>query len=263
MKYRETVSGTFIDRPNRFIAEVSLDGRPVRCHVKNTGRCREILIPGARVVLSVSSDPARKTSFDLVAVYKGDTLINIDSQAPNAVVKESFERIVGRCDSVTPEHTVGESRFDFCARSGDRDIVLEVKGVTLEDRGLAMFPDAPTERGLKHVRELTRLAGEGRECWLVFVVQLRPVRSVIPNHSTDPEFGRACAAAVEAGVRIVAYDCSVTEDSMVLGERVPFGLHQTRAVLFLLSGSFSRISAIYAEYVFSASSWSRIICIRM
>lgn len=231
MKYDRVIQGTFIDRPNRFIANVRIEGEGdvpdpvVRCHVKNTGRCLELLVPGAKVVLSISDDPKRKTGYDLIAVYKGDLLINMDSQAPNAVVKESFEKIVGKCGNVVPEYRYGDSRFDFYAERNGEKVFAEVKGVTLESDGLALFPDAPTERGLKHIRELTGLAGSSYRCWVIFLIQMSGVRGFSPNYAMQPELGRACEEAVAAGVNVVAYDCTVAEDSLWLGDEVPVILH--------------------------------------
>lgn len=218
MRYDEVTDGIFLSRPNRFIAHVDVGGADTVCHVKNTGRCRELLIPGTRVVLAHSDSPKRKTAYDLVAVWKGNRLINIDLQAPNAVVKESFGDIMDY-DVLEPEHTVGDSRFDFYARRGNRRILAEVKGVTLERDGRMYFPDAPTERGLKHVRELASLAGE-YECWVIFLIQTGDVLSFSPEDRIMPEFGEALRKAEEAGVRVVAYDTRVTPGSVTLGKRV-------------------------------------------
>ena len=225
MRYDRTVSGIFLRRPNRFVAEAEIDGEIRVCHVKNTGRCRELLVPGTEVFLSVSGNPSRKTAYDLIAVRKGERIVNIDSQAPNAVVKESIEDILGHCDRVVPEWTCGDSRFDFYAERGNERIIAEVKGVTLEKDDLALFPDAPTERGLKHVRELTALTREGFSCRVVFLIQMEGIGAFSPNYAMQPEFGEACEKAAEAGVRISAYGCRVTEDSLALGEEVPVRLH--------------------------------------
>ncbi|MCQ2071024.1 MAG: DNA/RNA nuclease SfsA [archaeon] len=221
MRYGKTVTAVFSDRPNRFIAHCILDGETVVCHVKNTGRCAELLLKGVKVVLSVSDNPKRSTGYDLVAVYKGDRLVNIDSQAPNMVVRESFGRIMEH-DRLVPEYTLGESRFDFYAEKDDRRILVEVKGVTKEVDGMVMFPDAPTERGRKHVRELTRLVTEGYECWVVFVIQMGDVTHMVPDYTIDPLFGEACVAAYGSGVRFAAFDCDVREDGFTLGRPVPF-----------------------------------------
>lgn len=221
MKYNRVIQGTFIDRPNRFIAYCEIDGIVEKCHVKNTGRCRELLVPGCRVVLSVAGNPDRKTPYDLVAVWKGRRLINMDSQAPNAVVKESIGKILGKCDRVVPEHTFGDSRFDFYAEQGGKRIILEVKGVTLEDDGVVLFPDAPTERGLKHVRELTSLVSEGFDCWICFLVQMGDVKYMSPNYATHMEFGKALEGAEAAGVHVVAYACDVEEGGLTLSHEVP------------------------------------------
>lgn len=219
MRYREVIEGVFIQRPNRFIAYCEIGGVKETCHVKNTGRCRELLISGVRVVCSVSDNPSRKTRYDLIAVYKGDRLVNIDSQAPNQVVGESFSKIC-TYDSLNPEFTYGESRFDFSAVRDGKRIFVEVKGVTKETGNVVCFPDAPTERGLRHVRELTRLAQEGFECYIVFVVQMSGVDYFIPDYAIHDEFGKACEAASKAGVKVLAFDCEVSEKGMDLGKPV-------------------------------------------
>lgn len=219
MRYGKTVKGTFLNRPNRFIAEVLIDGSEEKCHVKNTGRCKEILIPGTEVILSVSDNPSRSTRYDLIAAYKNGRLINIDSQAPNIAVKESFSRICSY-DRLVPEYTFGDSRFDFYAERDGRPIYAEVKGVTKENDNVVCFPDAPTERGLKHVRELTELAIEGNECYIVLVVQMENVKYFTPDYIVHCEFGIALQKASDAGVHVLAFDCKVTEDSMVLNDPV-------------------------------------------
>ncbi len=181
MRYGKTVKGTFISRPNRFIAEVLINGSEEKCHVKNTGRCKEILLPGTEVVLSASDNPSRSTRYDLIAAYKNGRLINIDSQAPNTVVKESFSHICSY-DRLIPEYTFGDSRFDFYAERDGRPIYAEVKGVTKENNDVVCFPDAPTERGLKHVHKLTELAIGGNECYIVLVVQMEKVKYFIPDY---------------------------------------------------------------------------------
>lgn len=223
MRYGKVVISKFIVRPNRFIAFCELGGNKVKCHVKNTGRGKEILLPGTKVILSVADNPERSTKYDLIAAYKGDRLINIDSQAPNAVVRENFHRLI-ECDSFVPEFTFGESRFDFCAERNGKRIFVEVKGVTQEEGGHVLFPDAPTERGRKHVHELTRLAHEGYECHLVFIVQMSGVDYLMPNYDIDPEFGAACETAAQAGVVLAAYDCKVSEDQLVLGKKIEIKL---------------------------------------
>lgn len=219
MIYDKVIHGIFVDRPNRFIAEVLIDGIPTRCHVKNTGRCKEILVPGTEVILSVSDNPSRSTKYDLIAARKNGRLINIDSQAPNMVVKESFSRICGY-DKLVPEYTFGNSRFDFYAESNGKRIFAEVKGVTKEHDNIVCFPDAPTERGLKHVRELTDLSVAGEECYIILIVQMENVRYFIPDYGIHREFGIALKKASESGVHVMAYDCKVTEDSITLNKPV-------------------------------------------
>ena len=219
MRYERVVEGIFKNRPNRFIAFCDVAGTVQKVHVKNTGRCRELLIPGVKVVLSISDNPLRSTAYDLIAVFKGSRLVNIDSQAPNAVVKESFPRICP-CDTFQPEFTFGESRFDFSAVRDGKRIFVEVKGVTQEDRNHVMFPDAPTDRGLKHVRELTDLSRQGYEGYIVFVIQMSDVDFFVPNYEIHRDFGIALKEASDAGVRVMAFDSQVTEDSMVLGDGV-------------------------------------------
>ena len=220
MRYTNTVKGSFISRPNRFIANVKLGGETVVCHVKNTGRCRELLVPGADVILERASSPGRKTEFDLVSVYKGDMLINMDSQAPNKIAGEYLAREYPGWE-IRREVTAGKSRIDFCLENNVKKMYIEVKGVTLEEKGIAMFPDAPTLRGLKHVEELTALAEMGYGAAVLFVVQMKGVEYVIPNMTTQPEFGMALKRAAERGVELMAVDCNVTEDSVTADVRLP------------------------------------------
>lgn len=213
MKYREVVAGIFIDRPNRFVAHVEIEGRIHTVHVKNTGRCKELLIYGAVVYLAVSDNPARKTKYDLIAVEKADFgLINIDSQAPNAVVKEWLLR--QNYDYTRPEYTYGNSRIDFYMEKNNDKYLLEVKGCTLEINGVGYFPDAPTERGVKHLRELAAASGQGYKCYLAFVIQMEGVHLVRPNVEIQPEFGQAMKEAVDAGVEILFLECKVAKDSL-------------------------------------------------
>lgn len=216
MRYDNIRAARFIDRPNRFIAHVELDGRPEVCHVKNTGRCRELLRPGAVVYLQENDNPARKTRFDLIAVEKGHMLINMDSQAPNRAFGEwaAAGSFLPGLTLIKPETAFGSSRFDFYLEAGTRRAFAEVKGVTLERDGLALFPDAPTERGLKHVAELMECAAQGYEAYLVFVIQMKGVRRFTPNFETDPAFSSRLRQAAAAGVRILARDCLVTPESM-------------------------------------------------
>ena len=213
MKYDNIRTGRFIDRPNRFIAHVEVDGRAEKVHVKNTGRCRELLIPGAEVWLTEPGTPGRKTRYDLVAVRKENgVLFNIDSQAPNKVVKEWLEK--KGFNRVAPEYTYGSSRIDFYMEKDADRYLMEVKGCTLEIDGIGYFPDAPTERGVKHLRELIHAASEGYKAIAAFVIQMDGVREVRPNIITHPEFGRVLDQAVEADVRILPLPCHVEPDRL-------------------------------------------------
>lgn len=221
MRYYNTARGVFISRPNRFIAHVDIAGQDTVCHVKNTGRCRELLVPGAEVVLEKSANPARKTQYDLVAVYKNGTLINMDSQSPNALAAEYLPALFPDAAEIRPECVYGDSRLDFRVDTPERRIYVEVKGVTLEKDGLALFPDAPTLRGAKHLRELERAAGDGFGAYILFVVQMSGCRAFSPNDGTDPDFGAALRRAAQNGVGVLTVDCLVTEDGMVPGSPVP------------------------------------------
>lgn len=224
MRYKTVVTGIFHSRPNRFIALVDVGGREEVCHVKNTGRCRELLLPGAQVVLSVSDNPARKTKYDLVAVWKeGTGLINMDSQAPNAAAAELLPRLFPGA-VIRAEQRCGLSRFDFSLETEQGVGYLEVKGCTLEREGHAYFPDAPTERGVKHLRELTELRRQGRCAAVLFLVQMKGVHAFSPNDGTDPAFGAALREARGAGVEILCYDCLVTPESMIADQPVPVEL---------------------------------------
>lgn len=223
MNYHHIIEGTFIARPNRFIAHVETkDGIQV-CHVKNTGRCRELLVPGCRVYLETADNPARKTKYDLVAVEKGDLLINMDSQAPNRAVGEWLEKKILYPDltSFKPEVKYKNSRFDFYIEAGGRKIFLEVKGVTLEEKGTARFPDAPTERGVKHIRELISCMDDGYEAAILFVIQMKGIHTFMPNDDTHRAFGDTLREARAKGVSILARDCLVTKDSMEIQDPVP------------------------------------------
>ncbi len=221
MKYNRVVPGVFLKRPNRFIAHVCIHGKEEVCHVKNTGRCKELLVPGCTVYCAVSDNPKRKTKFDLIAVEKkvesSTLLINMDSQAPNAAVKEwlaSGASPFGQIDLLKPECRHGNSRFDFYLECNKRKIFIEVKGVTLEDDGVVLFPDAPTERGVKHVHELIQCHGEGCETYILFVVQMERARYFTPNRKTHPQFADALYEAKQAGVELMAYMCTVCPDEM-------------------------------------------------
>lgn len=221
MEYGKMVPGVFLRRPNRFIAHIEIDGKEEVCHVKNTGRCRELLPQGAKVWCLDAASSTRKTRFDLIAVQKGDRLINMDSQAPNAAVKEwLLAGGLGKIEDLRPETKWGDSRFDFSFRKDGKMCFLEVKGVTLEDGGICAFPDAPTERGAKHLRELAELKKEGYGAYVLFVIQMEGVWYLHPNDATDPAFGRALREAAAAGVRVMAMDCCVTPNTMTIGREV-------------------------------------------
>ena len=213
--------GSFLARPNRFIAHVEIDGNTEVCHVKNTGRCRELLPMGAKVWCEVSNNPARKTKYDLITVQKGKRLINMDSQAPNIAAKEwLLAGGLGKIENLKSETTQGESRFDFSFTKDGRPCFLEVKGVTLENDGICAFPDAPTQRGAKHLRGLSQLAKEGYGAYVLFVIQMTDVKYLHPNDATDPNFGAALRQASADGVQILAVDCRVTEYSMDIENKV-------------------------------------------
>ena len=222
MKYKRITEGRFISRANRFIATVEMEGVPTTVHVKNTGRCRELLVPGTTVYLAVSDNPSRKTKYDLIAVDKNGLLINMDSQIPNDIAAEwlpgsglfSPDAIIRR------EVTCGQSRFDFMICEDGKTSYLEVKGVTLETDGVARFPDAPTERGAKHLRELTALAKQGIGAYVLFVIQMKQIRELHPNDTMDPAFGTALREAAQAGVVIRAVDCIVTPESIMADREV-------------------------------------------
>lgn len=215
MHYKNMVPGIFLSRPNRFIAHIEIDGQTEICHVKNTGRCRELLPVGAKVWCQKSDNPNRKTKYDLIAVEKGSRLINMDSQAPNAAVGEWLSGGgLGPVENLRAETFHGDSRFDFSFTLEGRQCFLEVKGVTLENDGVCAFPDAPTERGVKHLRGLTQAAKEGFGAYVLFVVQMQDVKHLHPNDVTDPAFGAALREAAANGVTILAMDCAVTPDSM-------------------------------------------------
>lgn len=222
MRYTNIHKGTFISRPNRFIANVMIDGREEVCHVKNTGRCRELLVEGCTVWLEHSNSESRKTAFDLVTVEKGHRLINMDSQAPNKAVVEWLreKKPFGDGFCVYPERKYGNSRFDFYMESQNRKIFMEVKGCTLEKDGVVLFPDAPTLRGVKHIRELSRCLDEGYEAYIMILVQMSDVKYFTPNYDTHPEFGETLEKAAQKGVKILCYDCDVTPDSMTVGKPV-------------------------------------------
>lgn len=216
MKYENIVKGIFLSRPNRFIAEVLIDGIKQTVHVKNTGRCKELLIKGNEVWLQKSHNPLRKTAYDLVAVKKGDMLINMDSQIPNAVAAEWLKKgkLFSKEAVIKREVTFGNSRFDLFIEDKNRKAFIEVKGVTLENDGIASFPDAPTLRGVKHINELIKCAQNGFEAYIIFIIQMKGVHLFTPNYETHAEFGEALKKAQENGVNIIALDCNVEENSI-------------------------------------------------
>ena len=221
MRYRNIIEGRFLNRPNRFIANVEIEGRTETVHVKNTGRCRELLLPDSRVWCAASENPSRKTKYDLITVEKGRYLINLDSHAPNVAADEWLKKGgLGCAELVKPEKTFGTSRFDFYLERKGKGMYLEVKGVTLEENGICRFPDAPTVRGVKHLRELINAKANGFDAAVLFVIQMSPVKWLEPNDITDPAFGTALREAYAAGVQILAVDCCVTEDSIEIGRFV-------------------------------------------
>lgn len=225
MEYSNMVPGVFLDRPNRFIAHVEIEGAVETVHVKNTGRCRELLVSGAKVYCQRSDNPARKTKYDLISVEKNGRLINMDSQAPNAAAGEWLRSGgLGGVENLRAETVHGDSRFDFSFILEGRPCFLEVKGVTLEEDGVCAFPDAPTERGAKHLRGLMEATREGYGAYVLFVIQMENVRYLCPNETTDPDFALALRQAAAAGVHVLAVECRVTPETMILTKRVPVKL---------------------------------------
>ena len=222
MIYENIKTAKFIDRPNRFIANVEIDGKSEVCHVKNTGRCRELLTEGAAVYVQEINDSKRKTKYDLISVYKGERLINMDSQVPNKVFHEWLLRkeLFKNIKLIKPECKYKNSRFDFYIEADNKKIFVEVKGVTLEENGVVMFPDAPTERGLKHLNELSESADDGYEAYVCFVIQMKDVLYFTPNYKTHNEFGEALKCIETNGVNLIALDCEVTKDSITAGNLV-------------------------------------------
>ena len=227
MIYSNMTPGRFLDRPNRFIAHVELEGAVETVHVKNTGRCRELLIPGARVYCQRSDNPSRKTKYDLIAVEKNGQLINMDSQAPNIAAGEWLRGGgLGKVENLRAETVHGDSRFDFSFTLDGRSCFLEVKGVTLESGGICAFPDAPTMRGTKHLRGLAQAAQEGYGAYVLFVIQMEGVQYLRPNDETDPDFGNALRQASQTGVQVLAMECSVTPERMELTKPVDVRLER-------------------------------------
>ena len=222
MNYSHMTPGTFLARPNRFIAHVEIGRQTEVVHVKNTGRCRELLPVGAEVWCQKSDNPSRKTKYDLITVRKGSRLINMDSQAPNLAAKEWLAAGgLGKIENLRAETKHGDSRFDFSFTKDGKTCFLEVKGVTLENDGVCAFPDAPTERGAKHLRGLTEAVKDGYGGYVLFVIQMTDVKYLHPNDATDPEFGKALREAAANGVEVLAVDCNVSVDEMVIGNFVP------------------------------------------
>ncbi len=240
MKYANMRPGIFRSRPNRFVAHVAFGQETAVVHVKNTGRCRELLIPGVGVWCQASDNPARKTGYDLICVEKGPLLINMDAQAPNAVAKQWLEDGgLGKIEDLRPECTHGDSRFDFAFTKDGRRCFLEVKGVTLEDGGVCAFPDAPTQRGTKHLRGLTQAAREGYGAYVLFVIQMERASYLHPNDCTDPAFAQALAQAAAAGVQVLAYTCRVTPDTLELDSPVPVALERDSEGNWVLNGQLT------------------------
>ncbi len=223
MTYTRCRTGRFRARPNRFVAKVDIDGTDTVCHVKNTGRCKELLLPDCTVILSESDNPHRKTAFDLIAVYKGERLINMDSQAPNEVAEEYLRRRFPHA-RLRREVRYGDSRLDFQMEQDGESWLIEVKGCTLERDNVGYFPDAPTERGVKHLRHLTRAVAEGYRAAVLFIVQMEGITALRPNDDTHPAFGEALREAYAAGVEVWAVDCTVTPDSLIPRDPVPVEL---------------------------------------
>lgn len=222
MKYKNIVSGVFLSRPNRFIAHVLIEGKEEIVHVKNTGRCKELLIPGSEVYLEGHDNPNRKTKYSLITVKKGNMLVNIDSQAPNKVLHEALKKglelpfLASPITYIKPEAVYGDSRLDFYLEAGNQKAFIEVKGATLECEGIVMFPDAPTERGVKHVHELIKAVEDGYTAYAMFIIQMKGISCIKPNDDTHAEFGQALRTASRAGVHILAYDCIISPDGMKL-----------------------------------------------
>lgn len=226
MEYGAVVEAVFRKRLNRFLSEVEICGQVEQVHVKNTGRLRELLIPGARVWLEPSANPERKTAFSLISVEKDSRIVNIDSQVPNRIVYDALleGRILPGMTGICREYTYGNSRFDIYGEKGDQKFLIEVKGVTLNVDGEARFPDAPTERGLKHVRELAEAAASGYGACIIFAIQMKGIHLFRPNDVTMPAFGQALSDAAEKGVHILAYDCVVTPGSLRIDRQIPVAL---------------------------------------
>ena len=233
MQYTNVMVGKFIARPNRFIAHVEIAGREEIVHVKNTGRCKELLLPGVTVYVQHFPEGKRKTKYDLIAVEKQNILINMDSQAPNKVVQEWLvaKEPFGQITYLKPECKHGDSRFDFYLETEAKKIFIEVKGGTLEEKGVVMFPDAPTERGVKHVQELRHCLEQGYEAVVIFVVQMEGMRYFTPNRRTHAAFAEALERAEACGVKLLALTCAVTPDSLTINGAIPVQLGAECAIL--------------------------------
>lgn len=223
MKYENIQKAVFIDRPNRFIANIDIQGERELCHVKNTGRCRELLIPGAEIYVQCCDSPTRKTRYDLISVRRGDRLVNIDSGAPNRIFAEWVQcgGLFGNIALLRTEQTFGDSRFDFYAEADGKRAYIEVKGVTLERDGAALFPDAPTQRGVRHLNELIKCVEAGFDAYIVFVVQMEGAQRLEPNRGTHPQFAEALSRAVSSGVHALAIDCRVGENEITAERLLP------------------------------------------
>lgn len=226
MHYPNIQQAIFLERPNRFIAHILVEGKEQLCHVKNTGRCKELLIPNTTIYVQHHDNPNRKTKYSLIAVQKGELLINMDSQVPNQIVAEWLKtgKLFPDLKLVKPETVFGSSRFDFYLETSQKKIFMEVKGCTLEQNGVMMFPDAPTQRGVKHIQELILAKQQGYEAYLIFVIQMKGARYFAPNRLTHPEFADVLLQAEKAGVNILAVDCMVMPDSIEIDQQVPIQL---------------------------------------
>lgn len=224
MKYNNIVEGRFIERINRFIAKVEVEKKEVLCHVKNTGRCRELFVTGVKVYLEKNTNPKRKTAYSLISVEKDRALVNVDSQAPNKMVKEWLEKTEHGIVTLKPETVFGDSRFDFYLETDKKKEWIEVKGVTLVEDGIALFPDAPTERGVKHIEELCRAVEEGYQARLIFVIQRKDAQLFKPHRERHSAFAEALAKAAEKGVTIAAYDSIITETEAYVREKIEVSL---------------------------------------
>ncbi|MGD9567110.1 MAG: DNA/RNA nuclease SfsA [Sedimentibacter sp.] len=222
MLYKNIKEAKFINRPNRFIANIEINGEYEVCHVKNTGRCKELLTDNAKVFVQEFNNSNRKTKYDLISVYKGERLINMDSQAPNKVFHEWLLKgnLFQNITLIKPECKYNNSRFDFYIETDNKKIFVEVKGVTLEENNVVMFPDAPTERGLKHIKELMECASEGYEAYVVFIIQMKDVLYFTPNNFTHKAFGDTLKMAASKGVKIIALDCEITKNSIIAQDMV-------------------------------------------